>query len=164
MGVATIEINMNCCFTDWYFVFFREGKERRSQDCPLNFLPLRQIDRDHADHPSCWLCVLSGPFSSIQTMSEVNPSTEVERKRCSNCICQVRPCKNVVFGFCMVLHMSNAMNADISSGYSPLTLLILVSNNSVSPKLVCPTCFRLKFFAWLPSVADYCVNVLTRQS
>lgn len=90
------------------FGFFSErGKSDRSQDCPLNFLPLRQIDRDHADHPSCWLCVLSRPVPTVQTMSEVNPSTEVERTRCSNCICQVRSCENVMFRFCMILNLFN---------------------------------------------------------
>lgn len=109
MGVAFVEINTNCCFTSFHFVLFfsERGKSDRSQDCPLNFLPLRQIDRDHADHPSCWLCVLSRPVPTVQTMSEVNPSTEVERTRCSNCICQVSPCENVMFRFFMILNLFN---------------------------------------------------------
>lgn len=78
------------CVCVFYF-FSERGKSDGSQDCPPNFSPLRQIVREHAVHPSCWICVLSRPFPSIQTMSEVNPSTAVERKRCSNCVCQVRP-------------------------------------------------------------------------
>lgn len=72
------------------FVCSERRKSERSQDCPPNFSPLRQIVREHAVHPSCWICVLSRPFPSVQTMSEVNPSTAVERTRCSNCVCQVR--------------------------------------------------------------------------
>lgn len=78
--------------------FFREGRERHGSqgpDCTLNFLPLGQLARDHADHPSCWVCVLSRPFPSVQTMPEVNPSTAMERRRCGHCVCQVRALENL---------------------------------------------------------------------
>lgn len=73
--------------------FPERGKIDGSQgpDCPLNFLPLRQIARDHADHPSCWVCVLSRAFPAVQTMPEIHPSAEMERRRCSHRVCEVRP-------------------------------------------------------------------------
>lgn len=72
-------------------------KNDGSSDCPLNFAPLGQLGGDHADHPGCWLRVLPGPFPPVQTMSEVHPSTEVERAGRCNSVCQVRRCKNVAF-------------------------------------------------------------------
>lgn len=76
-GVASSQINMDCLL----FSAFQRGGESdgfQGPDCLLNFLPLRQITRDHADHPSCWVCVLPRPFPSIQTMPEVHPSTKME--------------------------------------------------------------------------------------
>lgn len=77
----------------WMFCFSERGKIDGSQgpDCLLNFLLLRRIDRDHADHPSCWVCVLSRPFPAVQTMPEVHPSAEMERRRRSHRVCKVRP-------------------------------------------------------------------------
>lgn len=83
-------------------------KDDGSPGCPLNFAPLGQLDGDHADHPGCWLRVLPGPFPPVQTMSEVDPSAEVERAGRCDSVCQVRCCENValVFHF-LVIFLTN---------------------------------------------------------
>lgn len=130
--------------------FSERGKSNGSQgpDCPLNFLPLRQITRDHAGHPSCWVCVLSRPFPAVQTMPEDNPSTEVEWRRCSHCICQVRPPKKKHLCGLTCEHL---MDADMASGYSTVTPLILYRGTTVCCHKFSPSCFSLRLvqvFAW----------------
>lgn len=63
----------------------RDGPQE--SDCQRNLLPCRQNTRDHADCPSCWVCVLSRTFPFVQAMLKIIPRTEMERKRCSHCIC-----------------------------------------------------------------------------
>lgn len=105
VGVATVEIGASRSAHRFVVLFFhvQRGGNRatdlKDQIAPLNFLPLRQIAGDHADHLSCWVCVLSRPFLVVQTMLEVNPSAEMERRRCSHRICKVRPfCKILTYG------------------------------------------------------------------
>lgn len=70
-------------------------------------MPLGRIIWDHAVHPGCWLCLLSRAFSSVQTVSEVNPSTAVERARCCHCVCQVSFCFIPTF---WVLHKTTRLS------------------------------------------------------
>lgn len=67
VGVGSGEIDVYYLFSVWCFCVFQRGQRDGSQgpDCLLNLLPVRQIIRDHAGHPSCWVCVFSWPFPTV---------------------------------------------------------------------------------------------------
>lgn len=89
----------SCVFILCVFCRGRRATDLIDQIACWTFCLSDRLHRDHVDHLGCWVCVLSGPFPSVQTMLEVHPSTEMERRRCSHCVGQVRPSKVSSFFF-----------------------------------------------------------------
>lgn len=89
MGGASVKINRGGLLRSLTFdlFFFLQTDHKTAQ---RNLLPVGRIIWDHAVHPGCWLCLLPGAFSSVQTVSEVDPGAAVERARCRHRVRQVR--------------------------------------------------------------------------